>query len=320
MIGPRIVWLSLATTPLHWLDTPLARLGAKLDNLCGSRAHDFFRPYDIYRLTAHVNVDLLNFLHSNEESFEARLMAGGYVGYGSSPGARMTPNMSMHPPMFAASHSHTPSQLYAPSQPPPDEHTIRKRRRLDAFQHATLPRPSNLRPVNVEGRGRMLLDFAEGDETLRQATSHASRIVRADTRSDASSESLTWPDEQFPWNIRNHERIQRERMERERQLRRIEHFLEVASDEEEEEESADAIYREAGYYVVEKDHPHEAEVEPSSGAATPSWMAFAHGAQADSITPNCSRAPDQTIQRAVRTNTMQLLAQRSLQKARAAEG
>lgn len=226
----------------------------------------FPRPYDIYRLTAHVNVDLLNFLHSNEESFEARLMAGGYVGYGSSLGARMVPNTTaMHLPT-ASYTSHHVSQPSVPPKPPLDERTTRKARRLAAFESGALPRSAKLRPVEVEGRGRMLLDFSEETATSHDSAPGNSQNTPADLNRDGAGATLPWPDEQFPWNLRNHERIQQARLERERQLRCIERFLDFASDEEEEEESDAAIFREAGYYVVKTDHSSKANVEPASNA------------------------------------------------------
>ncbi|VDB96873.1 unnamed protein product [Peniophora sp. CBMAI 1063] len=292
---------------------PSAYAGALAGYASGSS-----KPYDIYRLTAHVNVDLLNFLHSNEESFEARLMAGGYVGYGSSLGARTLPTAAMYPPISAPSTSYHAPQPYVPLYPPPDERTMRKRRRLDAFRRTTPPKPGNLRPVTVEGRGRMLMDFAEENEILQRLAQRNPTNEPADPPRQAPSERLAWPDEQFPWNLRNHERIQSDRAKREHELRCIERFLDEASDEEEEEEPDEVVFREAGYYSVIERSPEPSlklDVEGSSGTATPSWTSTARSAQPERpITSRNLTASTRNPRRTVRTDTMQRSAQRALQR------
>ena len=107
-------------------------------------------------------------------------MAGGYVGYGSSLGARVIPNTTMHPQTLASPVPYPTPQQHVPWNPPLDERNARKRRRLDVFRRETLPRPANLRPVDVAGRGRMLLDFAEA-EAEAVAAGCAERLANADT-------------------------------------------------------------------------------------------------------------------------------------------
>lgn len=146
---------------------------------------------------------------TSDESFEERLFAGGYGGYGSTPVKDAPPEALPHPPPTShqrpSSHSQIPTNdtiTRNPSLPLPissatswgslpssgpskstpsvdsgsevatdgdviDERTLRRRRRLEAFRHGPhdddleiAMRRKRLSPVELEGRGRVLVDLS----------------------------------------------------------------------------------------------------------------------------------------------------------------
>lgn len=187
---------------------------------------------------------LFQFTPTSDESFEARLMAGGYAGYGSGYGATSTNNeiFPSHKPVASTSSllnhtsNHDPRPISS-TNTLANERTLRKERRLAAFRRGACLQ-TGLRPVEVEGRGRILLDFNESEEDARRRTRRRRTRFESpqeDYTSWHTEPALNWPDEQFPWNLRALERREVERKEEERRLALIEKFLEDVSDDDEDE-------------------------------------------------------------------------------------
>lgn len=154
-----------------------------------------------------------------------------------------------------------------------DERNCRMKRRLDAFRR----RPSQyhtdpglrrrLLPVQVEGRGRILLEAGAAgladlllddqdasskrkgrrrklDSTIEvedMGTPSGSKMSRRGGKDGAPTAGAmpNWPDAEFPWVLKVKERVEREEKEEREKLRRIERFLESDSEDEEEEEELD---------------------------------------------------------------------------------
>ncbi|KAI0028377.1 hypothetical protein K488DRAFT_89802 [Vararia minispora EC-137] len=208
-------------------------------------------------LTARLGMEVFNFHQTSDESFEARLMAGGYTGYGSAYGSASQnfPEKSSESTLFVNQPSppqSTPLPLQSPppAAAPEDAKARRKERRLAAFRRGACPQ-TGLRPVEVEGRGRILLDFHDNEEETRKRP-----VRRRRTRTNAVEEGRTmtkgldWPDEQFPWNLRMREAKEREVKEEEARLRLIEKFLDQVSDEEDETDGDDP--EREFYYVARR--------------------------------------------------------------------
>src|SRR6266404_2331931 len=203
-------------------------------------------------------IELWGFQETSEESFEERLMAGGYGGYGSTAPERATappaPSRALEraytlTPGPLGSSSTAPREDAAPDRPL-SEHEVRKRRRLEAFRRVSTRVKTSLHPVEVEGKGRVLLDVGaeEVSELLEELQSSSggkkrgakkrrrvgpgsrggkTRTVREETRPPSVREGapLDWPDEEFPWNVRTHERRELEAAEEADRMQWIGKFL-----------------------------------------------------------------------------------------------
>ncbi|KAI0283851.1 hypothetical protein BC826DRAFT_973571 [Russula brevipes] len=215
-------------------------------------------------------IELWGFQETSEESFEERLMAGGYGGYGSTaPERATTPPASSRALEWA-----TPSrQDDAPPDGPIDEREARKRRRLEAFRRVQTRAKPSLHPVVVEGKGRVLLDVGaeEVSELLEELQSSTAgkrrggkkrrrggpgsrggkaRPIREEVKPPRIREGapLAWPDEEFPWNVRTHERRELEAAEEADRMRWIRRFLDEDSEVASSEDSAqdeDVLMRES---------------------------------------------------------------------------
>lgn len=209
-------------------------------------------------------IELWGFQETSEESFEERLMAGGYGGYGSTAPERATtppaaPSRALEwaktlTPGHRGSSSNI-AQQDAPPDGPVDEREARKRRRLGAFCRAPARVNTSLHPVEVEGKGRVLLDVSaeEVPELLEELQSSTAgkrrggkkrrrggpgsrggkaRAVREEVKPTRVSGGvpLNWPDEEFPWNVRTHERREIEAAEEADRMRSIKRFLDEDSD------------------------------------------------------------------------------------------
>ncbi|KAF5377274.1 hypothetical protein D9615_006441 [Tricholomella constricta] len=199
------------------------------------------------------------FQETSEESFEESLMAGGYGRYRTADWVRQPQPMLLASP-GSAGPSNIVSALERAEEPaPPTEKEIRKHKRLAAFRERMNGDGSaKLHPVELEGRGRVLLDIpAEGEDpsmveggspskkkgaarrkkkgelTAREKKALA---LAAAARGDLP-EKPNWPDAEFPWRLRTEERAEELKAQEAEKMKWIERFLDRESDDEDEDDS-----------------------------------------------------------------------------------
>ncbi|KAI8983205.1 hypothetical protein BD414DRAFT_490248 [Trametes punicea] len=214
------------------------------------------------------------FQATSEETFEQSLLAGGYPAYGS-PSYKVpepqTPVQNSRGGKAALSQRALqwlqqatpgqpgPSAMARPEEPlaeeaesVPSEKEMRKRRRLELFMKEPERKESGLKlfPVQIEGRGRVLLNMPpqglvphpETPPRKRAATRkrrrRGGRKSGAGPRDEDDGEPVEpdWPDGAFPWCMRAQERSEMAKMEQKERLKWIERFLERDSESDEEEE------------------------------------------------------------------------------------
>ena len=136
----------------------------------------------------------------------------------------------------------------------PKEKESKKRRRLEAFHSTYRPR-TKLTPIDIQGRGRMLLEMPEEGKTaiteVRSSKSSRKRSVRnkrkkrsidtAPSRDKALDQGKVldvpnWPDDEFPWKVRKEELGEADKALEEERLQWIEKFLDRDTDDENNEE------------------------------------------------------------------------------------
>ncbi|VDB85476.1 unnamed protein product [Peniophora sp. CBMAI 1063] len=192
-------------------------------------------------------IDLLagggGFTHTSEESFEDRLMAGGYVGYGSTPGATApsAPQPRTFNEILSARGQASPRRESARPEPLPatsaqaedDENERRKRKWLTAFSEGRKKSRAQMHAVDLDNVGRVLIDLAPAekppelppDDTPKRKGGR--RRKRPPRRMFGAPESavLHWPDEAFPWSVRTSEMRSEESAAQEDALGKVEHYL-----------------------------------------------------------------------------------------------
>ncbi|KAI0932864.1 hypothetical protein AcW1_000138 [Taiwanofungus camphoratus] len=207
------------------------------------------------------------FQETSEESFEQSLLAGGYPGYGSTntSGDPQTPinkgKASLSQRAMQWLHHATPGQPGPANTASeleadwiPSDKEIRKRKRLAAFQDNTSASepPMKLYPVEIEGKGRVLLNVSP-EEIATQIDSPVRKrgyrrkkrgtVLNSPTKKGHVDEALSddtavtqpnWVDSAFPWCMRSQERNEMARLEQEERLRHIERYLERDSDSDED--------------------------------------------------------------------------------------
>jgi hypothetical protein len=127
-------------------------------------------------------------------------------------------------------------------------------KRLAAFRDPTTPpaTSSKLYPVELEGKGRVLLDVLAAESgltketppTKKRANQRSKKSAMADSSKDFSNhpnervelDRPNWPDSEFPWRFRLEERAQLAKAEEADRLKWIEKFFDRDSDQEDEEE------------------------------------------------------------------------------------
>ncbi|KAI0656814.1 hypothetical protein C8Q70DRAFT_1008953 [Cubamyces menziesii] len=212
------------------------------------------------------------FQATSEETFEQSLLAGGYPAYGQSPGYKLAEPQTPVPSTKGSRSTLSqralqwlqqatpgqpgPSAMARAEEPPvdeeehvPSEREMRKRRRLDLFRDTSVKDSGpKLYAVEVEGRGRVLLNVPPEGKTTQPETPVKKRVVRRKKRRgarkgnagthDDDSEPVepNWPDEVFPWCMRAQERSEVAKMEEEERLKWIERFLDRESESDEEEQ------------------------------------------------------------------------------------
>ncbi|KAF5382815.1 hypothetical protein D9757_007278 [Collybiopsis confluens] len=217
------------------------------------------------------------FQETSEESFEESLMAGGYGRYA-----------SFHLYLFSARYLFIPLATGAPVNvvahleevqqevppPPPTEKELKKRKRLDAFRSSATVSSSRLYPVDIEGKGRVLLDVPTERSDVETAaaaarkrtpgkrkkkaepTAKERRALAAAAAAEEAAEKPNWPDTEFPWKLRKEERSEQAKAEEEERLKWVEKFLDRDTDDEDDGEGGDYLPHGGGF--------NDEEVLPSS--------------------------------------------------------
>lgn len=156
-----------------------------------------------------------------------------------------------------------PPVVTPPEQPkeesqPPTEKELKKQQRLAAFKsdRSGGRMKAKLYPVELEGKGRVLLDIpnelpqAIGEESGSSAKKRGTRKKKkgvdlasmdnkafAEAAAALAAEDLldkpNWPDAEFPWRLRMEEREESAKADEEERLKWIERFLDRDSDEDE---------------------------------------------------------------------------------------
>ncbi|KAF9455790.1 hypothetical protein BDZ94DRAFT_1230581 [Collybia nuda] len=200
------------------------------------------------------------FQETSEESFEESLMAGGYGRYRTAEWVRQPQPLTLITP-GPAGPSNVITTLEEAEEVPPTEKELKKRKRLAAFRGERTPydEPSTkLYPVELEGRGRVLLDVpAEEPGSVidpeptpskkksstrrkRKGAEPTAKEKKALAMAAAAAENLVhkpnWPDAEFPWKLRTEERADWAKAEKEEKMKWIERFLDRDSDDEDDEE------------------------------------------------------------------------------------
>lgn len=199
------------------------------------------------------------FQETSEESFEESLMAGGYGRYRTAEWVRQPQPLTLVAP-GPAGPSNVVSALEEAEEAPPSEKELKKRKRLAAFRREHSPfdgSAAKLFPVELEGRGRVLLDIRAEDQNVsttpeptpnkkkggsrrRKKGGELSPKERKTLTSTGAGEPLisrpNWPDAEFPWRLRTEERADMAKAEDADRMRWIERFLDRDSDDEDDEE------------------------------------------------------------------------------------
>ncbi|KAF7986139.1 hypothetical protein HWV62_38500 [Athelia sp. TMB] len=184
------------------------------------------------------------FQETSEESFEESLMTGGYERY-----------RNANPDWIHQSSPGPTAQ--ANIEPVLTEKEVKKQKRLAAFGElfSGVPPPSKLLPVNLDGRGRVLLDpQQETISTHTDSTPSKKKIPRRKKKATPEApDSIPgpdkiylgttpdWPDAQFPWSLRLEEQTSQVRATQEDRLKWIKKFLDRDSDEEDEDEDEEIL-------------------------------------------------------------------------------
>jgi hypothetical protein len=132
----------------------------------------------------------------------------------------------------------------------PSPKEMKKRKRLAAFKESAEVGNTKLYAVQVEGRGRILLDASVEPPTvavpLPPSKKKGSRKKKKETVEPSNSplgsvfarhgevEGPNWPDAEFPWRLRTEERIEKAQVEEKERLKWIERFLDRETDDEDE--------------------------------------------------------------------------------------
>ncbi|KDR84722.1 hypothetical protein GALMADRAFT_233027 [Galerina marginata CBS 339.88] len=196
------------------------------------------------------------FQETSEESFEESLMAGGYGRYRTADWVRQPQPISL-PPSAIAGSSTIISLLEEAEEVPPSEKELRKRKRLAAFRAEPMQNNSKLCAVELEGKGRVLIDVPAEERTIPGSPEPAPSKKKVPNRrkkkvnevvlnkrasgvsgsADDQVEKPNWPDTEFPWRLRTEERLELVKAEEEERLHWIERFLDRDSDDEDEIDS-----------------------------------------------------------------------------------
>lgn len=206
-------------------------------------------------------IQLIDFQTTSAESFEESLMTHGYGTYGEprTPQKRVSsdvPNqdsltwIAYNTPLAKA----TATPPTHPEESGLSEKEMKKRRRLDAFKSSASRPACQLFPVEIEGKGRVLLNVPaeEADEIIgtpakkraigkKKKAAADKKAKGVNRRAEPVNTSLTpnWLDEFQPWALRSKEWVDKENAEAAERMKQIEHYFGRNTDSEEEEDGND---------------------------------------------------------------------------------
>ena len=203
------------------------------------------------------------FQETSEESFEESLMINGYArrsGVSYNGQLSQTTLDWLRHPISAASSPHWSHPVTVPPAPSPadaprTENETRKRKRLESFLTST-PCTSKLRIVDVEGRGRILLNAegeanpyenCEGGNSVRRKRPISKRKPKGNghrkasplkrdiarphnTLADSRPFGPNWLDAEFPWSLKADQLVHAHLETQAEKTRWIEKFLDRDSD------------------------------------------------------------------------------------------
>ncbi|KAJ7585782.1 hypothetical protein C8J56DRAFT_828881 [Mycena floridula] len=219
------------------------------------------------------------FQETSEESFEESLMAGGYGRYRTADWVRQPQPTVLGTPGIVV--PEVISLLEEPEEPqpppPPTEKELKKRKRLAAFQidhdGTNDNLPTKLFPVQLEGKGRVLLDIPNESYipepslgVKKRPPTRRRKKGEAKERQSVGVEDIpdhpNWPDTEFPWRLRTEERTEIAKAEEMERLQWIEKFLERESDDEEEGETPRSSTVEDEEEEAERPRPGRGKMVP----------------------------------------------------------
>ncbi|KAJ7457599.1 hypothetical protein B0H11DRAFT_206784 [Mycena galericulata] len=202
-----------------------------------------------------------SFQQTSAESFEASLMAGGYGVYKTTEWVRQ-PQFTgeFAAPSSGPSKPPIPKKVEAP--PPLTEKQRRKKQRVDKFRNGGCGQPQRLFVGELRGVGRVILDETPHNGVYTDATAAAAARRPAeerrrrkaaadfaarererkerDVKYDDFPTQPNWPDDDFPWRLREERRIKLQKEDRDLRMRYIEEFF---AQDTEDEELEDAVER-----------------------------------------------------------------------------
>ncbi|KLO06313.1 hypothetical protein SCHPADRAFT_693309 [Schizopora paradoxa] len=207
-------------------------------------------------------IQLIDFQTTSAESFEESLMTHGYGTYGEprTPQRRVASSDTQNPDGLTWIPYNTPAAKPTATPPPRTEDSplsekeVKKRKRLDAFKNPSTRPACQLYAVEVEGKGRVLLNVPaeEADEVIgtpaRKRALGKKKKAAADKkakgvlrRAEPVNTVLTpnWLDEYQPWALRNKDLVEKESAETAERMKHIENYFSRNSDSEEEDEGND---------------------------------------------------------------------------------
>ena len=187
------------------------------------------------------------FQETSEESFEESLMAGGYGRYvcelpftsfssytnmikqRTSDWVRQPQPLSLEATAIPGSSSNVVAVLENIEDENLNEKELKKRKRLAAFRSEPNRGGSKLCAVELEGKGRVLIDIPAEDHTVLEASEASpSKKRTSNRRKKKGTETAStgkkilgflgnvedtlvkpnWPDSEFPWRLRTEERVE----------------------------------------------------------------------------------------------------------------
>ncbi|KAJ7164778.1 hypothetical protein C8R43DRAFT_946565 [Mycena crocata] len=206
------------------------------------------------------------FQQTSAESFEASLMAGGYGVYKTTEWVRQpqfTGEFATPPP----GPSRPPVLKKIEVAPPLTEKQRRKKQRVEKFRNGGTGPAQRLLVGQLRGIGRVILDEMPQNGVYTDATAVAAARRPAEERrrkkaaadfaarererkerdmsyEDGFPTQPNWPDEDFPWKLREERRVKHQKADLDLRMRYIEEFFAQDTEDEELEDAVERSYME----------------------------------------------------------------------------